>query len=341
MSRRPLLATAALTLAAAALAWTPAAGAAPTGTARAGNAGNAGNTDTVEVKAAATTQAESRRIVDYWTPARMRDAVPADRLVADRPTASTGSTVERGAPAVIGPRARPSSPAAGADGTGGYYTGGGQIVQTTGKVFFTLGGTNYVCSGSSTSSSNHDVVLTAGHCVNEGPGAYATNWAFVPGYDDGARPYGTFTARSLVTTSQWAGSGDFDYDVGFAVVNPVNGADLTDTVGSQGIGFNLARNQLMYSFGYPAARPYDGTDIAYCFGTVFPDTFGGSTDQGMDCNMTGGSSGGPWLLDYNAGSGVGTLNSVNSFGYRGLKDVMWGPYFGSVIQSAYNTASTR
>jgi len=328
MSRKALVATAAATLAAAALTWTPAAGAAPARGAR---------TDNVEVKSAATTKAENRRIVDYWTPARMRSAVPASRLVADRSTAGAGATVERGAPTVVKPRAK----AGGADGTGGYYTGGGQIVQTTGKVFFTLGGTNYVCSGSSTSSSNHDVVLTAGHCVNEGPGAYATNWAFVPAYDDGARPYGTFPARSLVTTSQWAGSGDFNYDVGFAVVNPVNGTDLTDTVGSQGIGFNLARNQQMYSFGYPAARPYDGTDIAYCFDTVFQDTFGGSTDQGMDCNMTGGSSGGPWLIGYNAGSGVGTLNSVNSFGYRGLKDVMWGPYFGSVIQSAYNTAQTR
>jgi V8-like Glu-specific endopeptidase len=331
MSRTPLLATVAATLAAVALAWTPTAGAAPAGTARG---------DDVEVKAAATTKAEHRRIVEYWTPARMRNAVPANRLVADRSIASAGGTVERGAPTVIGPRAKPSSPAAGADGTGGYYTGGGQIVQTTGKVFFTLGGTNYVCSGSSTTSSNHDVVLTAGHCVNEGPGAYATNWAFVPAYDDGARPYGTFTARSLVTTSQWAGSGDFDYDVGFAVVSPVNGKDLTDTVGSQGIGFSQPHNQLMYSFGYPAARPYDGTDIAYCYDTVFADTFGGSQDQGMDCNLTGGSSGGPWLLSYNAGTGVGTLNSVNSFGYRGLKDVMWGPYFGTVIQSAYNSAST-
>ena len=121
----------------------------------------------------------------------------------------------------------------------------------------------------------------------------------------------------------------------------MNGTDLTDTVGSQGIGFNLARNQQMCSFGCPAARPYDGTDIAYCFDTVFADTFGGSQDQGMDCDMTGGSSGGPWLTSSDSGSGVGTLNSVNSFGYRGLKNVMWGPYFGSVVQDAYNTAQAR
>jgi hypothetical protein len=94
----------------------------------------------------------------------------------------------------------------------------------------------------------------------------------------------------------------------------------------------------MYSFGYPAANPYDGTDIAWCYGTVFADNVGGSTDQGMNCNLTGGSSGGPWLINYSTGTGVGTLNSVNSFTYRGVKNIMWGPYFGSVIQSTYNTA---
>ena len=67
-------------------------------------------------------------------------------------------------------------------------------VATTGKVFFTLGGVNYVCSGAATSSTNRDVVTTAGHCVNEGPGAFATNWAFVPAYNNGSRPYGTWTA---------------------------------------------------------------------------------------------------------------------------------------------------
>ena len=62
------------------------------------------------------------------------------------------------------------------------------------------------------------------------------------------------------------------------------------------------------------------------------DTFGGSQDQGLPCNMTGGSSGGGWITS-------GSLNSVNSFGYTGLRDVMWGPYFGSTIQSVYNAAS--
>ncbi len=290
------------------------------------------------VHQAATTKAEHDRIVRYWTPERMRKALPGDLLVAGRDTSSASGRVATGAPTVVAPKAKPTQPTAGF--TGGEYAGSGAVVSTTGKVFFTLGGTNYVCSGSAVTSSNRDLVLTAGHCLNEGPGAYATNFAFVPAYDDGARPYGTFTARQLVTTTQWRDSGDFDYDVAFAVMNPVDGQDLTDTVGAQGIGFNLARGQYMYSFGYPAASPYDGSDLSWCHGTVIQDTFGGSQDQGMNCNMTGGSSGGPWFASYNVDSGVGTLNSVNSFKYRAgqFKSYMWGPYLGSVAQSLYNTA---
>ena len=296
-----------------------------------------GQASSVAIHEAATTKAEQQRIIDYWTPARMRNAVSADRLVADRDKSSATGAVAKGAPQVVGAKGKPGS---GTGFVGDYYTGAGQVVQTTGKVFFTLAGVNYVCSGSSTTSNNHDLVTTAGHCVNEGPGAYATNWAFVPAYDDGARPYGTFTARTLVTATEWQSSGDFDYDVAFAVMNPLNGADLTDTVGSQGIAFNLARGQYMYSFGYPQASPYDGSDIAWCHGTAIQDTFGGSQDQGLDCNLTGGSSGGPWFANYSTTSAVGTQNSLNSFKYRAgpLRTYMWGPFFGSVAQTLYNTA---
>ena len=37
--------------------------------------------------------------------------------------------------------------------------------------------------------------------------------------------------------------------------------------------------------------------------------------------MTGGSSGGGWITG-------GSLNSVTSFGYTGVKNILFGPYFG-------------
>lgn len=348
MPRRTVLATVTSGLTAIALSCaTPAAGSASTGSDAGAATRNGTASEQMVVKQAATTRAEQRRVANYWTSERMRSAVPGDRIVADRDKSSATGAVATGKPTVV-PNDKPDNPGNGngkGNGNGGnggetgeYYTGDGEIVDTTGKVFFTLDGTDYVCSGSSTASTNKDLVLTAGHCVNEGPGEYATNFAFVPGYDDGARPHGTFTARQLVTTSQWKNAGDFDYDVGFAVMNARNGEDLTEAVGSQSIGFNLDRGEYMYAFGYPAARPYDGSDIAWCHGEVVQDTYFGSQDQGMDCNMTGGSSGGPWLIDYSESSGVGTLNSVNSFGYRGVKDVMWGPYFGEVAQNLHSTA---
>lgn len=304
--------------------------------------------DGVEVQAAATTQAAQERVEDYWTEERMRAAVPADVLVADRDKSSAGDLVPAGAPAVVGAREINAGQGNGnkkvmraAAEIGEEYNGGGDVVATTGKVFFTLGGNNFVCSGSAVSSANEDVVLTAGHCLNEGPGDYATNFAFVPAYDDGARPYGTFTARALLTTSQWANQGDFDYDVGFAVMNTRNGQHLTDVVGSQPIGFNLSRGQYAYSFGYPAASPYDGSDLVWCHGQTSDDRWGGSNDYALSCNMTGGSSGGPWFTSYDTGAGEGVLTSVNSFGYNGLADTMFGPYLGSTAQSVYQAAASR
>ena len=289
----------------------------------AGNATDATATEkrgTAVISAAATTTAQQQRVASYWTAERMRAAKPAD-LGSDVASATAPA---RGAAIKIADTGakRPQQQMATAS-----------ITSTTGKVFFTLGGGNYVCSGSATSSSNRDVVTTAGHCVNEGPGAFATNWAFVPAYDNNSRPYGTWTARTLVTTSAWANQGDINYDGGFAVMNTLGGQHLTDVVGGQGITFNQARWLYYTAYGYPAAPPFNGETLKSCAGYAQDDIYGGTQSQRIPCDMTGGSSGGPWFTG-------GLLNSVNSFGYGGVPNQMFGPYFGSAIQSAYNAAAT-
>ena len=202
-----------------------------------------------------------------------------------------------------------------------------------GKVFFTEGNSNYVCSGTATASTNQSVVTTAGHCVNEGPGAYVTNFAFAPAYNNGqSATYGLWTARALYTTTQWATAGDYNYDVGFAVMN-VKGTTLTQATGSYVLASGAAPGQTMKAYGYPAARPFNGQSLYSCQGPVVADTYGGSTDVGMACNMTGGSSGGGWILN-------GKLSSVTSFGYTGVKNILWGPVFGSVVLATFNQAQT-
>lgn len=255
----------------------------------------------------ATTKAEQQRVRDYWTSARMKGATPRGQ-------------------AIKAPKGKPGG------------SSGADAVQVPaqkefGKVFFTLSGVNYVCSGTATGSTNGDVVTTAGHCLNEGPGAYATNFAFVPAYENGNRPYGTWVAEQLYTTSQWANAGDFNHDVGFAVMaENTSGQSLTQIVGSYPIAFGLGYNLQFDAFGYPAAQPYNGQLLWKCSGIAGVDTRG-TTDHRLPCSMTGGSSGGGWITG-------GKLNSVNSFGYRGEKNVMYGPYFGAIEQAVYAAAAT-
>lgn len=282
----------------------------------------------------ATTGQARARIRAYWTPQRMRAARP----IADAPSSTwRPSKVATGKPTVIkgGPAASRKRPKASTN-LGGPWTGGGKVARTTGKVFMTLNGVDYQCSGSVVPATNKSLVTTAGHCVNEGPGAFVTNFEFVPGYKNGQAPYGEWSATEVGTTRQWAQQGDFNYDVGFAVVAPLNGKYLSDAVGSQNIGFNQARGQQAYAFGYPAESPYNGQVLDYASGVTGNDTLGGTNDLSLRTNMTGGCSGGPWFQNFNASTGVGTQVSVNSFGYTSQPNVLYGPYFGSVIQNTYN-----
>lgn len=285
---------------------------------------------------------------DFWTPQRMRAATPLD-LVSVNGHFDGGSAPRKGAAATVAPSApataaaRTAAAAAGVGlrafpNSGGQWSGGGAIVSTAGRVFFTYQGRTASCSGNAVTSANKSTVITAGHCVKL-DGAWHTNWVFVPGYHDGQSPYGRWTASKTLSTPQWTASEDMNYDVGAAVVAPLDGKLLTDVVGGQGLAFNTGYNLAMYSFGFPAASPYDGEKFIYCSGTTNRD-FLLSNDHGMNCNMTGGASGGPWFTKFNESTGTGLLSSVNSFKYNFLPNRMYGPYFGTDVQNLYQSAQS-
>ena len=269
--------------------------------------------------------AEAASAAAYWTPQRMRAAAPADVLLTGKAASTPAAEVAKGAPVTY---AKP--------GPGGEVTPmatSESPVPNIGKVFFTLNGRNYVCSGNAVSASNGSVVSTAAHCVHSGKGKYATNWVFVPAYENGAAPYGQWAATSLTAPTQWTKRGDISYDTGFAKVGQLGGRTLAATVGASAIAFNQARGLAYEAFGYPAAAPFNGQTLKSCSGTASPDPYGQTQSQGIPCDMTGGSSGGPWFL------GTGAQNSVNSFGYNNIPNVMFGPYYGTVAQQTYATAA--
>lgn len=266
----------------------------------------------VKTKAVAQDKAAVQR---YWTPARMRNAIPADKVLAGTFAPAAKRRKKPGAAVQVPPP----------------YTS--QPTSTNGKVFFTDDGLNYVCSGTALLSGNKSVVWTAGHCVHDGATNFHTNWTFVPAYADGSRPYGTWTARTLLTTSGWASGGDFSFDNGAAVVSLNAGSALTDVVGGRNPAFDYARNQQYAAHGYPAGPPFNGQRLWVCDSPlVYDDTSANPPTMGINCDMTGGSSGGGWIAG-------GSVASVNSYGYASLRNVMFGPYQGSVSQSLYTQAA--
>jgi hypothetical protein len=175
--------------------------------------------------------------VRYWTQARMAAAlhlaVPTTgkrHLAARKPERPERRVVKQAPPA-------PAEPWLTGD-TSGYglrWTHGGAVTAAVGKIFFTLGDEDYVCSGTLVGGQHPDVVLTAAHCVtgglvraNTAQGGsgkayrpqWATNWMFVPDFRDGLLPYGEYTARRFFVTPDWIGpeGGSEQYDVAFVQV---------------------------------------------------------------------------------------------------------------------------
>lgn len=279
---------------------------------------------------AAVTQAEQSRVEAYWTSTRMRRAGLHGEAGGPPALSVSGSLGALGRRPAADPA--PVSTAA-------PSTLRGPVARAVGRVFYTLRGRDYSCSGSAVASRNRDTVVTAGHCVNAGPGPYVRNWVFVPGYRNGARPHGTWTARRLVAPSGWVRSGRAPDDVGFAVLNTRAGQHLTDVVGALRIGFGQRAGSYVWAFGYPVAAPFSGRRPAWCRGTTRPDPYG-TPARGLACSMTGGASGGPWLSGFSAATGTGVVYSVTSFSYRGMNRVVWAPTLGGTAASLYAAAQT-
>ena len=126
-------------------------------------------------------------------------------------------------------------------------------------------------------------------------------------------------------------------DLGAAVVSPSGGQTLTQAVGGRSLAFNYAGSQRYNSFGYPAGSPFNGQRLWKCDSSLYMSD--SSTDpqtMGIRCNMTGGSSGGGWV---GASDPLARVYSVNSYGYRSLRNVMFGPYQGDLAEQLFATAA--
>ena len=282
--------------------------------------------------------------VSYWTPERMRAAKNKDMPAVTSAQASQIAPAPTGAPGGI-------VPASGEANTwpSSYNQ---RPTRVDGKVFFTDNwGQNWVCSASVVNSESHRVVWTAGHCVfdidyscSDRAGWYH-NWVFVPGYKNGARPYGTWTALEQWTLNGYCNGywpSAIPYDTGAVVLNtaqrtPDSGRDRRVRPAVQrrqpagGVGLRL-----------PGGRPLQRPGTALLLRGTFVDTRttynqGGHRPHGLACRLNGGSSGGPWVIGTPQTTGNGYINGENSYSYSGDTTHIYSPYYGT----AQGNLSTR
>jgi hypothetical protein len=212
------------------------------------------------------------------------------------------------------------------------------------------------CSATAVNSENKSVVLTAGHCVYnadpdgngliEGNGYWYESVQFCPGYEYGCR-LGVWHSRQMFTTNSWFyGTGNprrinYADDMAVVLVKPNQSGYLVNAVGGHGISFNQPTGLSRHALGYPAADwrfpeyNYNGEDLIYCPGRDRYDGFG---HVEIACTMTGGASGGPWLINPN-NQWLGTLNGVNSHKLSGPR--VSSPYFGNTESDVFQYARAR
>jgi V8-like Glu-specific endopeptidase len=279
------------------------------------------------------------KAMGYWTKDKLENALTRD--FEFEIGAKSGKLVALGKSAKGG--------GAGTTGTtGASWTKGSKPLAATGKVFFTMGALDYVCSGSliTEATTGRSIVLTAGHCVwDNKASAWATYFIFIPAYDSNpinncsSQPDRCLVASALVASSGFTTQTSFStqattYDWAFAAVEETGESGFNLAVGA------FSNSATAYAFGYPAARPYSGNDLVYCAGPISQDIRNSGMTWGLSCNMTGGSSGGPWLAGFDTSTYLGSASSLNSYKYGNDSTKMYGPKFDARTTAVFNSALT-
>ena len=273
-------------------------------------------------------------------PELTRRARPADKGEGSPPSVDPGESLRK--QMAFEPGEEPPGRGAGTEATsslGAHFTTSRVFpdaatvaypYRTAGKLFFRDPRTNQnsVCSASVL---RPRIVVTAGHCVTH-PSTDAsqryfhTNFLFVPAFNNGAAPYGSWTSSGQWVLNAWHmsdGSVPNPGDVAFLIMNDqtVNGqtrriGEVTGWLGWQTQA--LAKNHVTM-LGYPcnldSCARMEVTNAG-----AFAD--GGKNTYVYGSSMRGGASGGPWIQDFGqapagsppATSGLNSLVAVTSYG---------------------------
>ncbi|HZR54167.1 MAG TPA: trypsin-like serine protease [Streptosporangiaceae bacterium] len=205
-----------------------------------------------------------------------------------------------------------------------------------GALFDSDNSGNHFCTASVVDSPEHNLLITAAHCVNAGNGtASRTNVVFIPDYSNGDSPHGVWTPARYVLDPRWQNGADPDFDVAFVLLKPLNGSNIQDVTGANKIAFGTGYQHLVRVTGYPSSA---SAPIA-CENWTSQQS---PTQLKFACaNYTGGTSGSPWVTRFDPATRTGTIIGVIG-GYQeggNTADVSYCAYLGSDIQKLYKQAT--
>ena len=254
-----------------------------------------------------------------------------------------------------------------------HWDFGGAVQTAAGRLLYEMPDKGkrwaaFVCSGTAATDgvTGRSIIITAAHCVyDDSKNKFARNVLFIPNqdqtsgsgtdYDCSNDPLGCWAPEIGVVEENWTAStfpNNIPWDYAYYVVSDSgshsgngSGGALDSAVGTLGIDFlppyvddgDPGANSLdfTHALGYSYS---DDPNFMYCAEDM--------TTEGADnwwlpsCDLSGGSSGGPWVQPMNEGNGSGPIISVNSWGYNGSSG-MAGPFLsGTTASCVFDAAKT-
>lgn len=241
------------------------------------------------------------------------------------------------------------------------------------------GWSSYVCSGTvvTDGTTGRSIIITAAHCVyDDADNAFARNVLFIPNQNDTTGsatdsncsndPMGCWTTSFGVVEQNWTNKtfpNNIPWDYAYYVVNDSgshsgngSGGAMDMVTGHLQIDFTVQNHDLAnddasaadftHGLGYSYS---DDPNFMYCADNLTEKadyTLPGSNVAANwwipVCDLSGGSSGGPWAQPMDEASGTGFIMSVNSWGYtRKNRKGMAGPKLaGTTAECLFEAAKT-
>ena len=200
-----------------------------------------------------------------------------------------------------------------------------------GRLFFNQGTGSFSGSASLIAP---NVLLTAGHCVHQN-GVWSTNMVFYPSYGSRAAtdPFYKIGCGRLGAKVSWVNNSDRAHDYGMAWMPSGPG----NNIGWLGLLWNASNNNRTWeAVGYPATPnpPFDGSKMDHCSGGFAASSVSGVQGLNND-NMEHGSSGGPWITNWND-TIPAHANGLKSFHITDGDTTEYGPYFDGQIKDLFD-----